>query len=217
MKSVGEGDGHRTHVQGIAAESNFGRWKPSTPWRAPRGNAGTRCCAKSWLRRGPIASHWLLTAVERGLPAAEICDLTKIDPWFINQIVELNLVNRRAASVTVEDGFERFVARSEACWKRATSSLRKSGRPRRPWSALQRGAPMESHPSFKRVDTCSAEFRIVHRRICTRRTRKRTRTDATPKQKDHDFGQRGPTGSGRELNSIICCVHASFALRADGF
>jgi len=27
--------------------------------------------------------------MERGLPAQEICELTKIDPWFIQQIEEL--------------------------------------------------------------------------------------------------------------------------------
>jgi len=40
--------------------------------------------------------------MERGLPAQEICELTKIDPWFIQQIEELTAMNRRAAAVTVE-------------------------------------------------------------------------------------------------------------------
>src|SRR4029077_16191293 len=50
----------------------------------------------------PVRFHWLLTAMERGLPAQEICELTKIDPWFIQQIEELTAMNRRAAAVTAE-------------------------------------------------------------------------------------------------------------------
>src|SRR2546429_6261195 len=40
--------------------------------------------------------------MDRGCHAEEICELTKIDPWFIHQIEELTAMNRRAASVTVE-------------------------------------------------------------------------------------------------------------------
>jgi len=50
----------------------------------------------------PDRIYWLLTAMERGLHAEEICELTKIDPWFIHQIEELTAMNRRAAGVTVE-------------------------------------------------------------------------------------------------------------------
>ncbi len=36
------------------------------------------------------------------VPVEEVCELTKIDPWFIHQIQEIIQTNRRAAGVTVE-------------------------------------------------------------------------------------------------------------------
>jgi len=75
--------------------------EPSTPWRAPSETPDSLLREKLATAR-PDRIHWLLTAMERGLPAQEICELTKIDPWFIQQIEELTAMNRRAAAVTVE-------------------------------------------------------------------------------------------------------------------
>ncbi len=44
-----------------------------------------RCCAKSSHVPGPDRIHWLFEALERGMTRDEVCELTKIDPWFIRQ------------------------------------------------------------------------------------------------------------------------------------
>ena len=75
--------------------------EPSTPWRAPAETPDSLLREKLATPR-PNRIHWILTAVERGMPARDICELTKIDPWFIHQIEEIIQVNRRAAAVTVE-------------------------------------------------------------------------------------------------------------------
>src|ERR1700680_4746433 len=75
--------------------------EPSSPWRAPA-DAPDSLLREKLATPRPDRIHWLLTAVERGVPAQEICDLTKIDPWFIHQIEEIIAMNRRAAGVTVE-------------------------------------------------------------------------------------------------------------------
>jgi carbamoyl-phosphate synthase large subunit len=99
--------------------------------------------------------------MERGLPAQEICDLTKIDPWFIHQIEELTAMNRRAAAVTVETASKellREVKRNGTSdeqlaqiWRTTPASVR-----------LQR-ARYGVAPVFKRVDTCAAEFESFSR------------------------------------------------------
>src|SRR5437879_10474660 len=100
MKSVGE-------VMAIGRTFNEALMKgirslePSSPWRAPTETPNSLLREKLATPR-PDRIHWLLTAMERGLPAQEICNLTKIDPWFIHQIEELTAMNRRAAAVTVE-------------------------------------------------------------------------------------------------------------------
>src|SRR6202040_388201 len=104
----------------------------------------------------PDRIHWLLTAVERGLHAEEICELTKIDPWFIHQLEELNAMNRRAAGVTVETASKELLREVKRhgtsdeylaqIWKTTLAAGR-----------LQR-ARYGVAPVFKLVKTCPGEF-----------------------------------------------------------
>src|SRR5882724_4506923 len=100
MKSVGEVMAiGRTFKESL--QKAIRSLEPSTPWRAPTDTPESLLREKLATPR-PDRIHWLLTAVERGLHAEEICDLTKIDPWFIKQIEEIVAMNKRAAGVTVE-------------------------------------------------------------------------------------------------------------------
>src|SRR6202022_4292541 len=100
MKSVGEVMAiGRTFKE--ALQKGIRSLEPSTPWRAPAETPDSLLREKLATPR-PDRIHWLLTAVERGLSSEEICELTKIDPWFIQQIEEIIAMNRRAAKVTVE-------------------------------------------------------------------------------------------------------------------
>jgi len=89
-------------------------------------------------------------------PPRKICDLTSIDPWFIHQIEELNAMNRRAASVTVETASKISSARPNATAP-ATSNLAQIWKTTPAAVRLQR-ARYGVAPVSKRVDTCAAEF-----------------------------------------------------------
>src|SRR5215831_862954 len=154
MKSVGEVMAiGRTFKE--ALQKGIRSLEPSTPWRAPAETPDSLLREKLATPR-PDRIYWLLTAMERGLHAEEICELTKIDPWFIHQIEELTAMNRRAAGVTVETASKdllREVKRHGASdeqlaqiWRTTPASVR-----------LQR-ARYGVSPVFKRVDTCAAEF-----------------------------------------------------------
>src|SRR5262249_47740935 len=54
--------------------------EPSAPWRAPA-EAPDSLLREKLATPRPDRIHWILTAVDRGLPGQEICELTKIDPW----------------------------------------------------------------------------------------------------------------------------------------
>src|SRR6195256_2426352 len=83
MKSVGEVMAiGRTFKE--ALQKGIRSLEPHTPWRAPADAPDSLLREKLSTPR-PDRIHWLLTAVERGLHAEEICELTKIDPWFIHQ------------------------------------------------------------------------------------------------------------------------------------
>jgi carbamoyl-phosphate synthase large subunit len=211
MKSVGEVMAiGRTFKESL--QKAIRSLEPSTPWRAPAETPDSLLREKLATPR-PDRIHWILTAVERGLPAAEICDLTKIDPWFIHQIEEINQANRRAASVTVETASKDLLREVKRVgtsdeqlaqiWKTTPAVVR-----------LQR-ARYGVAPVFKRVDTCSAEFESFTPYMYST-YEDEDETDATPKQKIMILGS-GPNRIGQGIEFDYCCVHASFALRADGF
>ena len=211
MKSVGEVMAiGRTFKE--ALQKGIRSLEPSTPWRAPADTPNSLLREKLATPR-PDRIHWILTAVERGLPATEICDLTKIDPWFIHQIEELNAVNRRVASVTVETASKDLLREAKRTgasdeqlaqiWKTTPAVVR-----------LQR-ARYGVSPVFKRVDTCAAEFESFTPYMYST-YEDEDESNPTNKQKIMILGS-GPNRIGQGIEFDYCCCHASFALRADGF
>jgi carbamoyl-phosphate synthase large subunit len=211
MKSVGEVMSiGRTFKE--ALQKGIRSLEPSTPWRAPAETPDSLLREKLATPR-PDRIHWILTAVERGLPAAEICDLTKIDPWFIHQIEELTAVNRRAASVTVETASKDLLREAKRAgasdeqlaqiWKTTPAVVR-----------LQR-ARYNVAPVFKRVDTCAAEFESFTPYMYST-YEDEDETNPTQKPKIMILGS-GPNRIGQGIEFDYCCCHASYALRADGF
>src|SRR5499433_2244788 len=154
MKSVGEAMAiGRSFKESL--QKAIRSLEPHTPWRAPADTPESLLREKLATPR-PDRIHWLMTAVERGLPATEICELTKIDPWFLKQVEGLAAMNKRAAGVTVETASKELLKEVKRhgtsdeqlaqMWKTTAAAVR-----------LQR-ARYGVAPVFKRVDTCAAEF-----------------------------------------------------------
>ena len=211
MKSVGEVMAiGRTFKE--ALQKGIRSLEPHTPWRAPAETPQSLLREKLATPRADRL-HWLLTAVERGLPASEICDLTKIDPWFIQQCEEINAMNRRAANVTVETAskdllreVKRHGTSDEALaqiWKTTPAAVR-----------LQR-ARYNVAPVFKRVDTCAAEFESYTPYMYST-YEDEDESEPTNKPKIMILGS-GPNRIAQGIEFDYCCCHASFALREDGY
>jgi carbamoyl-phosphate synthase large subunit len=211
MKSVGEVMSiGRTFKE--ALQKGIRSLEPSTPWRAPAETPDSLLREKLATPR-PNRIHWILTAVERGLPIREICELTKIDPWFIHQIEEIIQVNRRAAAVTVETASKDLLKEVKRVgssdeylaqiWKTTPAAVR-----------LQR-ARYGVSPVFKRVDTCAAEFESFTPYMYSS-YEEEDEAAVTNRQKIMILGS-GPNRIGQGIEFDYCCCHASFALRADGF
>src|SRR5271168_2357089 len=211
MKSVGEVMAiGRTFKE--ALQKGIRSLEPSSPWKAPLETPDSLLREKLATPR-PDRIHWLLTAVERCVPAAEICELTKIDPWFIHQIEEIAAMNRRAACVTVETASKdllREVKRHGTSdeqlahiWRTTPSSVR-----------LQR-ARYGVSPVFKRVDTCAAEFESFTPYMYST-YEDEDESDAQARPKIMILGS-GPNRIGQGIEFDYCCCHAAFALREDGY
>ncbi|HEY1470196.1 MAG TPA: carbamoyl-phosphate synthase large subunit [Candidatus Acidoferrum sp.] len=210
MKSVGEVMSiGRTFKE--ALQKGIRSLEPSSPWRAPAETPDSLLREKLSTPR-PNRIHWILTAVERGLPLQEICELTKIDPWFIHQIDEIVAANRRAATVTVETASKDLLREVKRIgtsdehlaqiWKTTPAVVR-----------LQR-ARYGVAPVFKRVDTCAAEFESFTPYMYST-YEDEDEAETTQKQKVMILGS-GPNRIGQGIEFDYCCVHASFALREDG-
>jgi carbamoyl-phosphate synthase large subunit len=211
MKSVGEVMAiGRTFKE--ALQKGIRSLEPHTPWRAPAETPESLLREKLATPRADRL-HWLLTAVERGLPASEICDLTKIDPWFIQQLEEINAMNRRAANVTVETAskdllreVKRYGTSDETLaqiWKTTPAAVR-----------LQR-ARYGVAPVFKRVDTCAAEFESFTPYMYST-YEDEDESEPSNKPKIMILGS-GPNRIAQGIEFDYCCCHASFALREDGY
>ena len=211
MKSVGEVMAiGRTFCE--ALQKGIRSLEPSTPWRAPA-EAPDSLLREKLATPRPDRIHWLLVAIERGLPLTDIQELTKIDPWFINQLEEIGAVNRRAASVTVETASRdllREVKRHGTSdeqlaqiWKTTPAAVR-----------LQR-ARWNVTPVFKRVDTCAAEFESFTPYLYST-YEEEDESDPQNRAKIMILGS-GPNRIGQGIEFDYCCCHASFALREDGY
>src|SRR6201988_4430190 len=186
--------------------------EPSSPWRAPADPPVSLLREKIATPR-PDRIHWLFVALERGISAKEVVDLTKIDPWFIEQLQEIIAVNRRLAGVTVETVPEDLMREAKRIgasdeqlaqmWKTTPSAVR------------NRRAKTRVGPVFKRVDTCAAEFESFTPYLYST-YEDEDEADPTDRPKIAILGS-GPNRIGQGIEFDYCCCHASFALREDGY
>ncbi len=111
MKSVGEVMAiGRTFKE--ALQKGIRSLEPSSPWRAPADTPVSLLREKIATPR-PDRIHWLFVALERGISAKEAVELTKIDPWFIEQLQEIIAVNKQTCFRHGGNGARRFAARRQ--------------------------------------------------------------------------------------------------------
>jgi len=211
MKSVGEVMAiGRTFKE--ALQKGIRSLEPSSPWRAPADTPVSLLREKIATPR-PDRIHWLFVALERGISAKEAIDLTKIDPWFIEQMQEIIAVNKRLASVTVETVPEDLLREGKRIgtsdeqlaqmWKTTPAAVR------------HRRAKAHISPVFKRVDTCAAEFESFTPYMYST-YEDEDESAPTDRPKIAILGS-GPNRIGQGIEFDYCCCHASFALREDGY
>ncbi len=211
MKSVGEVMAiGRTFKE--ALQKGIRSLEPSSPWRAPADTPLSLLREKIATPR-PDRIHWLFVALDRGMSAKEAIELTKIDPWFIEQIQEIIAVNKRLACVTVETVPEELLREGKRIgtsdeqlaqmWKTTPAAVR------------HRRAKAHISPVFKRVDTCAAEFESFTPYMYST-YEDEDESQPTDRPKIAILGS-GPNRIGQGIEFDYCCCHASFALREDGY
>ena len=157
---------------------------------------------------------WYLgDAFRIGMTIDEVFEYTKIDPWFLHQIkeiidIEQSLEGKNLKSLDAES-LKDLKSRGFSDARLATllNSTEDEVRKRR-WA-------FDVYPTYKRVDTCAAEFATSTAYMYSTYEQE-CEANPTDRKKVIVLGG-GPNRIGQGIEFDYCCVHASMALREDGF
>lgn len=150
-------------------------------------------------------------ALRLGATAGEIFEATKIDPWFIDQIVLINEIANEINSAAELDEESMQYAKSYGFSDAQIAELR--GSTEHEIRTLRYSQKIR--PVYKTVDTCAGEFPALtpyHYSTYEQETEVRP-SDA---KKVVILGS-GPNRIGQGVEFDYSCVHASFALHDAGF
>jgi carbamoyl-phosphate synthase large subunit len=211
MKSVGEVMAiGRTFQEALC--KGIRALEPSSAWRPPA-EVNTALLRERLHVPGPDRIHWLFEALERGMSCQEVCELTRIDPWFIRQLEEMLVVDRRMAATTLSKCSPELFLES----KRSGASDEEIAKLWNVKSASVRARRRELgvRPVFKRVDTCAAEFESFTPYLYST-YEDEDESEPVDRPKVVILGS-GPSRIGQGIEFDYCCCHAALALKEDGY
>src|SRR5579883_3129801 len=211
MKSVGEVMAiGRTFQEALC--KGIRALEPSAAWRPPS-EVTTALLRERLHVPNPDRIHWLFEALERGMSREEVCSLTKIDPWFIQQLEQMLEIDARvkAGSLQSIPGELMLESKRSGASDEEIAKLWDVDSP----SVRKRRLELGVRPVFKRVDTCAAEFESFTPYLYST-YEEEDEADVSERPKIAILGS-GPNRIGQGIEFDYCCCHASFALREDGY
>jgi len=156
---------------------------------------------------------YIADAFRFGMTIEEVFDLSKVDRWFLAQIEDLVSCEMQINGYSITDidtetmmrikrkGFsDSRLAALFCCTEQAVRERRRA---------------LNIQPVFKRVDSCAAEFDTQTAYLYST-YQNQCEANPTDKEKIMILGG-GPNRIGQGIEFDYCCVHASIALRANGY
>ena len=156
---------------------------------------------------------YIADAFRAGWPIDTIHELTGIDCWFLVQIEDLINDEKMLAKKSLEEIDYDLMRKLK---RKGFSDMRLSQVLEIPELAVQsKRHELEILPSFKRVDTCAAEFETSTAYMYSTYEEE---CEAEPSDKDKIMVLGGgPNRIGQGIEFDYCCVHAALAMREDGY
>src|SRR3990167_7586691 len=161
----------------------------------------------------PDRLNYIRLAFQKDWSVAQVAQMTAIDPWFLQQVREVEAIRASMKKKTPET-----ISRDEL-WeaKRAGLSDRRLASL---WNATQEQVcdlrqRLGVTPVYKRVDTCAAEFESYTPYLYSCYEQE-NEAEPSDRKKIMILGS-GPNRIGQGIEFDYCCCHASFALREDGY
>jgi carbamoyl-phosphate synthase large subunit len=155
----------------------------------------------------------LFRALDRGWTVEHLHELTRIDPWFLEQFAELVELRRTAEMVGLRDMSSDLLR----TLKRAGFGDQELGQVLGSGESAVREKRQDFKlaPAFKRIDTCAAEFESFTPYLYSS-YEDTCEADPTERPKVVILGS-GPNRIGQGIEFDYCCCHAVFGFRHEGF
>ena len=156
---------------------------------------------------------YITYALQHDWPISEIYRLSRVDPWFLEQLQDVMEIQKGIEGLKLEDispGLLRSFKEVALSDRRLAYLTNKSEDEIREYRKKLNVVPV-----YKRVDTCGAEFESFTPYLYSTYE---TESEAAPtdRRKIMILGS-GPNRIGQGIEFDYCCCHASFALRDAGF
>jgi carbamoyl-phosphate synthase large subunit len=172
------------------------------------------------LTPNPERIFYIRYALEKGMSVEEISELTKIDPWFIHQIERMLALERKLRLYTLETVPAELLREAKrhgySDYQLAhIFGLKKAqGVPFPELLVRRKRLEMGIRPTFRRVDTCAAEFEAYTPYLYST-YEEECEAAPTERPKVLVLGS-GPNRIGQGIEFDYCCSHAAFALKEMG-
>ncbi len=161
----------------------------------------------------PDRIFYLGDAFRLGYSVNEAYDATKIDPWFLTQVKDIIDTEKRIRQVRLEeiDTEDMYYLKRKGFSDRRLAKLLN----RTEEDVRQHRHAVGVRPVYKRVDTCAGEFATDTAYLYST-YEEESEANPTDRKKIMVLGG-GPNRIGQGIEFDYCCVHASKALREDGY
>lgn len=175
------------------------------------------------VRERLLKPYWdrsmqIRNAFKMGASVEEIADITKVDPWFLQQIrYMVSLENRTEGQTLKEITKDDFFELKQAGFSDSQIAylLSKSGEKVDDKKVRDRRKELGLKPSFKMVDTCAAEF-PAQTPYYYSAYEGENESDVTDKKKVLILGS-GPNRIGQGIEFDYSCTHAVLAAKEMGY
>jgi len=168
---------------------------------------------------------WITHALQCGFTTGDVFELTAIDPWFLENLKQIQDLAFQVEKISWPPTGEAIALLDQA--KQYGFSDLQLARLIFPREVHAQGSTRtreiaawrdsrKINPSYRLVDTCAAEFEAYTPYFYSTYDRFENEIRATPRKKVIILGG-GPNRIGQGIEFDYCCVHASFALREDGY
>ena len=156
---------------------------------------------------------YITYALQHGWTIPEIHRLSRIDPWFLEQLQDVMLIQARIEDRKLEDVPAEVIRAAKEVGLSDRRIAYLTARTEMEVRDFRKGLGIV--PVYKRVDTCGAEFESFTPYLYS--TYEEEDESAPSERRKIMILGSGPNRIGQGIEFDYCCCHASFALRDVGF